>query len=229
MAEHRQDGGLHRSEFVLGPAARMSPAECPAERTQRSSGRGPREWSRESGAVETRSGGSGHRGPRSRDAGFVGRERLVVRTGCPRIPPAGTFSPHGVEKDPIQASARPLNGSFPITPQRQQPRVPPLPRIDSRQTEPPRPREKAGVRAEGPRGSCCLSRFSDLSLHSLRLHSLGLGPRGEGERAAWFFRLTHQVHAKRVVLAVAGSLFARFSPHSHPPLNPRPHRPRVGR
>ena len=176
MAEHRQDGGLHRSEFVLGPAARMSPAECPAERTQRSSGRGPREWSRESGAVETRSGGSGHRGPRSRDAGFVGRERLVVRTGCPRIPPAGTFSPHGVEKDPIQASARPLNGSFPITPQRQQPRVPPLPRIDSRQTEPPRPRERAGVRAKGPLSSFRLCCSPDLLLHSLCLHSLGLRP-----------------------------------------------------
>jgi hypothetical protein len=67
----------------------------------------------------------------SRSADFVCRERLVIRTGCPLIPPAGTFSPHGVEKDPIQTSARPADGSFPITPQRRQPRVPPLPRVDS--------------------------------------------------------------------------------------------------
>jgi hypothetical protein len=158
MAWHRNDVGLHRFQFVLCPSARWSPDECPPERTQRSSGRGPREWSRESGAVETRSGGSGHRGPRSRDAGCVGRERLVVHTGCPLIPPAGTFSPHGVEKDPIQASARPADGSFPITPQRQQPRVPPLPRIDSRHTERTRPRERVGVRAKSPLSSfrlCC--------------------------------------------------------------------------
>ena len=35
---------------------------------------------------------------------------------------------------------------------------------------------------------CGLSCFSDLSLHSLWLHSLGLGPRGEGETAARFVR-----------------------------------------
>jgi hypothetical protein len=36
MTCYRQDGGLHRSEFVLCPSARVSSAECPAERTQRS-------------------------------------------------------------------------------------------------------------------------------------------------------------------------------------------------
>ena len=35
---------------------------------------------------------------------------------------------------------------------------------------------------------CGLSCFSDLLLHSLWLHSLGLGPRGEGETAARFVR-----------------------------------------
>ena len=142
---------------------------------------GRRGWTRECR-------GSGHRGPPPRRAGCVGRNRLVVRTVGPLIPPAGTFSPHGVEKDPIQASARPADGSFPSTPQRRQPRVPPLPRIDSRQTQPPRPRERAGVRAKSPLFSCGLSRVLDLSLHSLLLYSLGLRPRGEGERAALFVR-----------------------------------------
>jgi hypothetical protein len=153
--------GLGRFQFVLCPSGRVSPDKHPA---------------------------GGHRGPRSRDAGFVGRERLVIRTGYPLIPPAGTVSPHGVETDPIEASARPWNASFPITPQRQQPRGPPLLRIDSRQTEPPRLRERAGVRAKGPLFSVGLSRVLDLSLYSLLLDSLGLRPRGEGERAAPFVR-----------------------------------------
>jgi len=127
--------GLGRFQFVLCPSGRVSPDKHPA---------------------------GGHRGPRSRDAGFVGRERLVIRTGYPLIPPAGTVSPHGVETDPIEASARPWNASFPITPQRQQPRGPPLPRIDSRQTEPPRPRERAGVRANGPLFSCGFPRLGSL-------------------------------------------------------------------
>jgi hypothetical protein len=34
------------------------------------------------------------------------------RAGCPLIPPAGTFSPHGVQKDRMDASARPMPGGL---------------------------------------------------------------------------------------------------------------------
>ena len=56
--------GLSRSKFVLCPSVRASPNACPA---------------------------GGHRGPRPRHAGFVGRKRLLVRTVGPRTanqPPA---------------------------------------------------------------------------------------------------------------------------------------------
>ncbi len=70
-------------------------------------------------------------------------------------------------------------GRLATSPQRRQPRVPPLPREDSRKTEPARLRERAGVRANGPLSSLCLSRSPDLSLHSLLLYSLGLRPRAK--------------------------------------------------
>ena len=57
----------------------------------------------------------GHGGPRSRGAGFVGRDRLVVRTVCPLIPPSGTCSPPG-EKDTMQTSARRMRAVFGSSP-----------------------------------------------------------------------------------------------------------------
>jgi len=84
------------------------------------------------------------------------------------------------------------------TPQRRQPRLPPLPREDSRKTVSPTPLVShstlsrstlsrstlsapgRGVRAKGPLSSSCLSNSSGLSLHSLLLYSLGLRPRAKG-------------------------------------------------
>ena len=79
-----------------------------------------------------------------------------------------------------------------------QPRLPPLPREDSRKTVSPTPLVShstlsrstlsrstlsapgRGVRAKGPLSSSCLSNSSGLSLHSLLLYSLGLRPRAKG-------------------------------------------------
>ena len=66
--------------------------------------------------------GSGHRGPPpaivSSNGSAVGGE-----TGQPPHPGCAHLLPPA-EKDPIQAIVCPADGSFPITPQRQQPRVP---------------------------------------------------------------------------------------------------------
>ena len=53
-------------------------------------------------------------------------ERLAPSPGL-----SATLSPTGA-RDTIQASARPCHALFPVTAQRRQPRVPPLPRIDVR-------------------------------------------------------------------------------------------------
>ncbi len=80
---------------------------------------------------------------------LVGVTVLWIERLAPSPGRSATLSPTGA-RDTIQSSARPCHASFPITAQRRQPRVPPLPRDDLRQTEPACPRERAGVRAKWP-------------------------------------------------------------------------------
>jgi len=79
-----------------------------------------------------------------------------------------------IRKPPPRRAANALG---PITPQRRQPRVPPLPRIDSRQTEPPRPRERVGVRAKRPL-FCAVSPASLISYSTLSGSTLSASGRG---------------------------------------------------